>query len=220
VSGRSSIGGGGYEPTGRDFSLLFEHWGSLPDNLRAILNLAIPTVTVSRFRDDFEGSLWGIAVGTGGAANEFPAVALGSSTNAWEIHSIFCQNTGVAVGSVMRSRAHIFTPVFPYNPVLNLNPVGFFVPGFITNRAFSFGSVRGLAGTNPLFPAIQGPQFRGEGITNGAINDTSVSMDERFDPPLRIKQDQTFAIQGLSTNVFAAGMAVSILYNELPPARL
>lgn len=215
-----NVPGGGYQRTGRDFSDLFRQWGSLPDNLRAMLNLAIPVVQVSTFRDDHEGSLWAITTGNAvSAVNEFPAAAFGTSENDWQVHQVVMRHTGFNFGSLAIAAAHIFTPDASYNPVATLNPVGFFAPGLITNFAFTFGTVRGVSGSNPVFAPIRGFETTSGWQTVVFGLDTVTAIDRVFDPPLRIQRDQTLAVQGTTRAATGMFWSVAILYNELPRGR-
>lgn len=211
--------GSGWAQNVRNFQDLFTRWGGAGDNIRGLLNLAIPTVVVDRFRDDSEGSIYGITAFTNGANSEFSSVAFGSAENDWEIHAVTCVIRLVPAPPNFRDYGwHMFTPIAPYNPVLNLNPVGFFQPGLINNRAFTFGTVNAIGGTNPAFPGISGPIGWLQGLT-GSPNFRMMPLDVayRFDPPLRIPRDVTFTVQNLTTFVdIRQEIHVSLLYNERP----
>jgi len=151
---------------------LFGRWGDPRTNLRSMMDGVIPVVIVDRFRDDDEGSLFGISAFTivgAGFPGQFPSISFGSGVNDWELVGFTAVNfnfngqTGAKFGNV-----HLFTPIEPYNPALNLSPVGTFPSGLLMNRSFTFGSVSAIAGYNPVLPAIFGPTVRLRSPTSGA----------------------------------------------------
>jgi hypothetical protein len=175
---------------------------------------------VDRFRGEAEGSLFGITGYTPGAVNEFSSIAFGSAENDWEIHQIawnFQQPGGVGGASVWGY--HVFTPIAPYNPVANINPVGVYSPGLITNKAFTFGTVGAVGGSNPAFAAVRGytPQER---TLNNIVYRLTLPLEamlQAFSPPIRVPRDVTFAFQMTIAFVGAAvPLTVSLVYNERP----
>lgn len=220
MASREPPPGAGWDQNVSDFTDLFLRWGGIGDNIRAIFNLAMPVVLVDRFRGEDEGSLFGIQGFANGANNEFSAVAFGSGVNDWEIHRISVTTQTIPAPMGITDKGwHMFTPIDPYNPVVNLSPVGFFTPGLITNAGFTFGSVQGVGGSNAAFPAVPGPIGYLQGLTSFA-NFTMLPTDVSFggfDPPIRIPADTTFTIQTLTA--FAAArqdLRVSLIYNERP----
>lgn len=211
--------GSGWAQNVKNFTDLFLRWGGAGDNIRGILNLAVPTVVVDRFRDDDEGSIFGLQAVTNGVNNQFSAVAFGSAVNDWELWQITVASQIFPTPATFLDRGwHMFTPIDPYNPVVNLSPVGLFSPGLLLNRAFTFGSVSGVGGANPVSAVPQGPV----GFLQGQNSFTAHNMlplDDhyRFDPPLRIPRDVTFAVQSLIAYAAARiELRVSLWYNERP----
>ncbi len=200
----------------------FGRWGDPRTNLRSMLSGVMPVAVVDRFRDDDEGSIYGINAFSGGTANEFPAVAFGSGTNDWELLAITALWVDWNLAQFSKDfEFHMFTPINPYNPVLTPSPVGFFNNGLLTNRAFTFGTVIALGGTNPNVPVILGPTLnqRQAGVgSTGEFQCFRSASAPVFDPPIRIYRDTTLAIQfigGIGITVPTA-MVCSILYRERP----
>ncbi len=219
-----SAPGIGYTNVGKRTADLFRRWRSSELGLRAMWNAILPVVVVDRYRDDDEGSIYGLTVFTGGNPTEFPSAAFGSGVNDWELLGI---HAGiffpVGASGFANLRAHLFTPILPYNPVVNLNPVGFFSNQLLTNRDFTFGTVQGVGGTNPVLPFQTGFQPGGHHIVSSIGGFFTPiwgfrSNYARFDPPIRIFADVTLAAQLISP-VFgglSTGWEVSILYRERP----
>lgn len=212
--------GSGWNQNTRDFRDLFLRWGGLGGNIKALFDLAMPVVVVDRFRDDSEGSIFGIQAVTNGVNGEFSAVAFGSAVNDWEIHKVVVSHVIIpAPGSIVDKGWHMFTPIDPYNPVATVTPVGFFQPGLILNKAFTFGSVLGVGGANPVSATPQGPLGYLQGLTSFTGIHSMLPLDDhyRFDPPLRVPLDVTFAVQSLVAYGGARmEMRVSLWYNERP----
>ncbi len=88
----------------------------------------------------------------------------------------------------------------------------------ILNKAFTFGTVLGVGGANPVSAAPQGPLLYLQGLTSFATHNM-VPLDDhyRFKPPLRVPRDVTFAVQ--SPVAYAGArqeLRVSLWYNERP----
>jgi len=201
---------------------LFGRWGDPRTNLRSMLSGIIPVAVVDDFRDDDRGSIFGINAFSGGTANEFPAGSFGSPVDDWELLAITAcwvdWNGLVQAGKILEF--HLFTPINPYNPVATLNPAGFFPTGLLTNRAFTFGTVRGLGGTNPAVPPLLGPTIQAFSLTG---NSRDVQLFEQagyptYDPPIRVYKDVTLTVQFIGTIgvVIPTTMVASILYRERP----
>jgi len=208
----------GFAQSTRNFLDLFGRFGDPRRNLRGVADWAQPVVVADRFRDDDEGSVYGIQAFTPGAANEFSSVAFGSAVNDWDCLAFAIEQVG---GGVHQFDVHLFTPIAPYNPVVNLNPVGLFQPGLITDRAFTFRSVQGVGGTAPTLPAIFGPLT--EFFTTNSTGRSSVNMWREggfFNPPIRIYKDVTLCLQQKALGAGGAriDMTCSILYVERPKA--
>lgn len=193
---------------------LFGRWGDSRNQLRGMLDHALPVVVVDTFRDDDEGSVYGIhAFGSSLAAVAFPSVSFGSAVNDWELLAVTSLSySGLALPATIG--IHMFTPVFPYNPALNPSPAFFHPAALINNRAFTLGTVTGLGGNNPLFPPQAGPSLM---PFARAVGDLDFGFPFAFDPPIRVYRDTTLTFQwfGFPAN---AGLSifVDILYRERP----
>jgi len=168
-----------WNPTARNFIELADRWGTPSGrNINSLLSGVIPVTVVERFRDDLQGSLYGITAETDGDFNEFSACLFTSLTRAWEIHSVnvsWPRVSGVApVQQTYLEGLHVFNPISPYNPVIN-NTAGFFRPGLINNREFNFGTVLGISGTNG-FPPI----FLGATLCDNMVRVTPNFANETF----------------------------------------
>jgi len=188
-----------------------------------MMDSVLPVVVVDRFRDDDEGSIFGINAFCSGTANEFPSCSFGSGENDWELLAITALwvDWNLLISSSKTLEFHLFTPINPYNPVQTPAPAGFFQTGLLTNRAFTFGTVIGLGGTNPAPPTIPGPTLN-EFIfpaSQGTIrNCFEAQPGPVYDPPIRIYRNVTLTIQFIGTIgvVIPTRMVCSILYRERP----
>lgn len=201
---------------------LFGRWGDPRTNLGSMLSGIIPVAVVDDFRDDDRGTIFGINAFSTGTPNEFPAVSFGSNANDWELLAITALWVDFfsPVSTLRFVEFHIFTPIDPYNPVATPAPAAFFQTGLITNRAFTFGTVFGLGGSNVDVPGLIGPTINWrQRVTSGLI--TNVLKEQSwpvFDPPIRIYKDVTLSIQFIGTIGVTIGtrMVASILYRERP----
>lgn len=205
---------------------LFGRWGDPRTNLRSMLSGIIPVAVVDDFKDDDRGSIFGINAFSAGTANEFPAVSFGSTVNDWEllaITSLWVDWRGLVAGG-KDFEFHMFTPINPYNPVATASPVGFFPTGLLTNRAFTFGTVVGLGGTNPAPPVLLGPALQWHELSSDSriLNVFRFAAFPHFDPPIRIYRNVTLTIQFIGTIgvVIPTQMVCSILYRERPKVSL
>ncbi len=196
---------------------LFGRWGDSRSQLRGILDHVVPVIVVDRFRDDTEGSVFGLHARGGSVGLEFPSVSFGSAVNDWELLAVTslsysATNTPSTVG------IHLFTPIFPYNPALNPSPVGFFSPALINNRAFTFGTVTAVGGSNPAFPPIAGPTLMPFVLGQLTLDFT---QPIHFDPPIRVYRDTTLTFQWFGdTTPVGLSIFVDILYVERPKVSL
>jgi len=216
--------GAGWFPIVRNFQDFFGRFASYTTNLRAVANWVLPVTVIDRFRGDDEGSLFGIEVFTPSAVSQFPACAFGSADLDFEVWAI-CFGFIVPPGFTSGADApiHVFTPIAPYNPIVNLNPVGVFVPGLITNAAFSFGAVQGAGGSNIALPLVRGHGLHYGRVFSSTVTTTYPGSNEgaggyhQFNPPIRVRKDSTLAVQSQFANVGDTfPMRVSILYNQRP----
>lgn len=192
---------------------LFGRWGDSRTQLRSLLDVAVPVVVVDRFRDDTEGSIFGIHARGGSVGLEFPSVSFGSAVNDWELHAV----TSLSYSSTSTPSTvgiHLFTPIFPYNPALNPSPVGIFRPALINNRAFTFGTVQAVGGSNPAFPPAAGPSLM-PFVFGGSTLDFFQPF--AFDPPIRVYRDTTLTFQWFGdTSPTGLSIFIDILYVERP----
>jgi len=141
-------------------------WGTLrQENFRGVLNAVIPVSIVDRFRDNDEGSVFGIRVRSNGISQalgpgELTAVVFFSNDPNVEfhVHSINWDYEFDTLNAVLAQQAMgvmMYTPILPHNPVI-ISPVGLFVPGLLTTDNFTFGSIRGLAGRSTQFATLDG----------------------------------------------------------------
>lgn len=192
---------------------LFGRWGDSRSQLKSMLDVAVPVVVVDRFRDDDEGSVYGIRASGGSSNFDVPSVSFGSGVNDWELLAVTQLGYSSATLPVTVG-VHMFTPIFPYNPALVVDPVGFFLPGLITNRAFTFGTVSALGGNNPARPFVTGPQLMP--FVFGSTNLDSFPAFS-FDPPIRVYRDTTLTFQWTGApQPTGLAVLVSILYRERP----
>lgn len=193
---------------------LFGRWGDSRRMLRGMLDHVVPVVVVDRFRDDDEGSIYGIHIrGSNAGTTGIPSCSWGSAINDWECLALTALSySATAVPTTIGM--HIFSPIFPYNPAATISPAGFRVPGLINNRAFTLGTVQGVGGFNASFPANVGPNVFP--FLRGAST-VSASEPIYFDPPLRIYRDTTLTVQW-NGDTFFGGMSISVdmLYRERP----
>lgn len=225
---------------------LFRRWGAKA-NLRGIWDSVIPVIVVDRFRGPEEGSLRAITGESQGAPSEFPACTLTGLPDAegrfrteivihrmaaWKKNFSFVQ-PGPPVNT--NSDVHLFTAVAPYDPVVNLNPVGGFESGMNLDPPFTRGTVRMLCGSNPAIPAQIGlmlTHFNAErSLTGGEpypIDDDfnrTVDTPRRhetnwidFNPPLRLPAGANLTIQWLNaatgTPAAQMGLRWTVLYHE------
>jgi len=198
---------------------LFGRWGDPRTNLRSMLDSVLPVQIVDRFRDDDEGSLYGLTAFVSNAfPGQFPSVSFGSAVNDWELLCIAEITPVFSTGALLGSGFHIFTPIEPYNPAVNLSPVGFFRAGLLTNRAFTFGTVSGIGGYNPVLPAIFGAQCGGKfQMGNGSGIFFSWQDYGHLDSPIRVYRDVTLTVQFLGPLApGTTGFTCGIIYRERP----
>lgn len=204
---------------------LFGRWGDSRTNLTQMLDGVLPVVVVDRFRDDDEGSIFGISAFSDGAFNEHPTISFGSSVNDWELLGV--TQAGVNWNlkpATFNYQIMMFTPISPYNPATTINPLGFFVSGILLDRSFTFGSVQGIGGAVAVPPVIFGPDISGPSrvaVTSSAPFQQAAGFSPWTFEPIRIFRDVTLTFM-LVLNPAAGfgfappGMSISILYRERP----
>lgn len=162
----SFVPGVGFRPFARNMIGWAREWGTLrQENFRAVFNAVIPVSVVDRFRDNDEGSVFGLRVISGGISQalgpgEITAIIFFSTDPNVEfhVHSVnwhYDFDTTNAVFRIVEMGVMMYTPIAPHNPVA-IAPVGLFVPGLITTEMFTFGSVRGIAGRSTVDATVPG----------------------------------------------------------------
>ncbi len=221
------------------FQRFFRHWGAKA-NLRGVFNFVQPVAVVDRSYGPDEGALRGLTGESLGAPVEFPAVFFGGLPDADGIirvdmflHALKAWKTtaGFNLPGGYPDEFHLFTPEFPYDPVVNLNPVGLFVPGLNLDDPLSRGRVGMLGGSNPalsrtglefIFVAPSSDLFIGSLLPFGVGRFTADTPDppggfQVFDPPLRIPAGSGVSVQWRHRGAPAfetLGLRCSILYHE------
>jgi hypothetical protein len=150
-------------PHSRNMLSWARQWGTpFGQNFRSVLNSVIPVSVVDRYRDNEEGSVYGMTVDGPdiGLQARFAACVFSSIDNDVEfhVHSVnwwYGIDSDVASAVAQNVGVQMFIPIAPFNPVVT-DTVGLFVPGLITDEQFTFGSVRALAGSSNSRPAIDG----------------------------------------------------------------
>jgi len=244
----------GFSRTTKRFQNLFRRWGGEKANLRGIWDQVLPVIIVDRFRGPDEGSLRAITGESQGASVEFPAIFFGALPDPdgtirveVEIHKMAVWKANfsdLANGppALTNGDFHLFTPIEPYDPVVNLNPVGQFVPGLNLDPPFTLGRVRMIAGSNPALPIDVGLQLTHFNTRFPLRIETPLpsTMDHDrlvtvptvyktdwidFNPPLRLPagplgKSGGIACQWLNnsaaTPLARLGMRWTVLYNERP----
>jgi len=243
-------------PSTKPFQILFRRWGG-KWNLRGIWDSVLPVIVVDRFRGPDEGSLRAITGESRGFPSQFPAIFFGALPDPdgtirveVEIHKMAIWkrnfNDQAAPGINTNSDFHLFTPIEPYNPVLNLSPVGQFVPGLNLDPPFTLGTVRMIGGANPVLPIDVGLLLTHFNIQHPQRIETALPIDMDFDrlfpghisqpnvyrtpwidfdPPLRLPagplgKSGGIALQWLNNSASVVdgrlGIRWTVLYNERP----
>jgi hypothetical protein len=138
---------------------MFRRWGSHATNIRGVFNGILPVQLVERYRNDEEASVWGLYAETAanaGLTGYSPAIVLGSLDDRVEIEILgwqaWYQFTAATSPGAFNMFAHLMTPILPYNPVGGgLFPSGAWVPGLITNEAFTRSTAFAITGFVQIF---------------------------------------------------------------------
>lgn len=210
-------------PPVRSMRNFFGTYGTTTGSIRGVLNGIIPVAMVDRYRDDDEGSLFGMTVTAQGDANDHSTVAFGSSQNDWELVAAnwgWFWPLGHPSGTVMMGNIMMYTPPSTFQPITTFRPSGIFVPGLTPDWSFTFGSVNGFAGYNPNLPPIFGSfPFESHAKTTSStlLNSVDFNWQEAvFDPPIRIYRDVVLAFTQIETFSRDMDLTVSIRYRERP----
>jgi hypothetical protein len=143
----------------KDLSRLFRRWGSHSTNIRGVFNGILPVQIVDRWRDDEEGSIYGIYAETEGTVatiGDHPAIVMGSLDERVEVELLGFQVWYRWISTppvLLNPIIHLFTPnTAVYNPVEYLSPVGVWKPGLVLNYGFDQPSAFMLTGYSNLMP--------------------------------------------------------------------
>jgi hypothetical protein len=207
-------------PGGRSLRNWFGRWGTAGGDIRGLWNGIIPVALVDRFRDDTEGSLYGMTMTANVAANQHASFAMGSVVDDWELHQLQVGWFFPGALSTTVWNHMVYTPLSGFNPVPTPAPVGQFVPGLVTNFAFTFGSVFGVAGHNPSLPTPFGffPFTTKSASSLAPVGSTNFQAGpaHRFDPPIRIFRSVTLGVITVETVSNAVDMTMTALYTIRP----
>lgn len=203
----------------------FKRWGAI-GNLRSIWNSVVPVAQVDRWRNEEEGTFYGMSVASYGAANNYTAAALvaptgqpGYPNTILEVQRInISWQVPAAVGQI-NVDFHVMSPETGYNPIATLNPVGIYRAGLSTQPAGGWGSATGFGGyTNTL--SAQGTGYRLQLFTTSAPTvgywfTVSSLVSQPFDPPLRFMQGRPCVVQWRYRHATVPfWLIVSFLYRE------
>ena len=222
------VSGLGIEQSTRRYQGFFGRWGAKA-NLRGVLNYVLPVAVVDRFQGIEEGSYRAITAITDGALNEYPACFFGGISGVTTRDDVELEIVQIRVALGVDALtppgynlvAHMFTPIAPYNPVTNLNPVGTFLPGMMLDPAFTRGSMIGFGGSNPALSADTGFVLSAHESLTGTLStafylfDLFGDRDGQLREPLRLPVGAGLAFQwkyravGIRTRMMA-----SLLYRE------
>lgn len=206
----------------RTFRNLFGRYGITGGSIRGLYSGLLPVVVADRYRDDTEGSLFGITLYAEVIAGAYAAFALGSADDDWEIHHA---NLGTYVWTTpavnMVRNFMVYTPDFTYVPVSIPAPAGLWEPGLNTNFPFTLSSVRGVAGYNAGVPSRFGHfPFRSISQTTSPFftyNSTFfLETQVHFDPPIRVYRDVTLGFLCVESNPLPFDAMLSLLYTVRP----
>lgn len=202
----------------RTFVNFFGRYGTVAGAIRGVWNGIIPVAVVDRYRDDTEGSLFGMTLFNSVPVGAVGAFAMGSPTNDWELLSMNWSLLTTGAGAAFIYECMVYTPDASYVPVVTPSPAGLFVPGLNTDWSFTLASLRGVGGHNPTFPARLGffplpSSVSAVGVVDGTFRANAFT----FDPPLRVYRNVTLGAIISPANPFAATSSVlTILYRERP----
>lgn len=210
-------GGFSYKRPTRIFRNFFGRYGSVGASIRGVWDGIIPVAVVDRYRDDTEGSHYGLRVNYIASGNTgFAAIAMGSPSDDWELDQLTIGAFVPSFTNVQAITAMIYTPDAFYVPVVNPQPATISTPGLQTDFSFTLGSVTGVGGWNPTLPARWG-HILGPSIPITAASPGSTIYETyRFNPPIRVYRDVTLGILFLNNDTAGYSGTVSALYRIRP----
>lgn len=197
---------------------LFGRYGITGGQIRGLYSGIVPVAVVDRYRDDSEGSLYGMTMVNVTGVLQYPAFAMGSGVDDWEVLALNCGGYFPSpMGFDDWLVPFVYSPDSTYLPVVTVNPLGFYEPGLVTNWSYTLGSVQGLCGSNPTLPPRIGFYPTGTYQTRLDVGTSTQGNAFAFDPPLRVYRDTTLgiildiALTGTTPSFF-----VSVLYRIRP----
>jgi len=202
----------------RSFRNFFGRYGTTRGSIRGIWNGLIPVAVVDRYRDDTEGSVFGITWPSSTPASMLPAFAFGSPTDDWELLQINVGEFNSAAGASEQFHYMLYTPDSTYIPVQNAAPALIGTPGLNNDFAFTLGSVTAIGGWNPaVLPARDGYVFSANTVRGPAfLFGIGWRSPTTFDPPIRVYRDVTLGVIGRNISLSSRNPWVSILYRIRP----
>lgn len=201
----------------RSFRNFFGRYGTTSGSIRGVLNAVIPVAVVDRFRDDTEGSLFGLTMATTVPAGRLCAFAMGSAADDWELLAANVGEIGIRLPTEFSTDFMVYTPDSTYIPVGLPSPVGFWEPGLNTDWSFTLSSVSGISGSNAALPARFGfMPFRSVDEPQPAPGNRYQEHAARFDPPIRVYRDVTLGILADRALGGVNSFTCTILYRTLP----
>ena len=219
----------------KDFSKLFRRWGGHSGNLRGIFNGILPVQIIDRYRNDEEGSFWGLYAETScpvSRSGYSPAIVFGSLSENVEIEILGWQAwyrfTVNGAPGAFNMFAHLMTPILPYNPIgAGLSPGGVWIPGLVTNDAFTRSTAFALTGYVQIFSSnpdnygyVFSNTYKATYITNAWQSLADQAGSFNLERPIRMTPGLSMAWQASNPFDTFSGqqrrmeLAVSILYRE------
>lgn len=201
----------------RSFRNFFGRYGTTVGAIRGVWNGIIPVAVVDRYRDDTEGSLFGINAVAIVPANRHPAFAFGSPSEDWELLSCNFGTFNDGAGITERIEYFVYTPDATYTPVDVPSPAVFWTPGLNLDWSFTLSSVTGLGGHNAALPPRWGFHVQ-ESELVGPGQYVGIGWREAhvFDPPLRVYRDVTLGFIQVQARLVASQSWCDILYRMRP----
>lgn len=204
----------------------FQRWG-IKGQLRSIWNTVLPVAVVDHYRSEDLGSHRALTVQCNGNINQYPTCMLvnpggrpGTADIIIEVDRMNGARLTNAAGANQQIEIHIFSPSVAYNPVLNLNPIGLYLPGLTTHPSNTWGQTVGIAGTNPaLSPDPIGYVFEKwiQSLVTANWWYSNHNQVIRFDPPIRLYPGHALAYQWRHKEVAASCyLFATFLYREYP----
>jgi hypothetical protein len=205
----------------RSFRNFFGTYGTTQGSIRGVLNAIVPVAIVDRYRDDDEGSLFGMTCTAAVPSNKYAAFSFGSVADDWELYAMnFGASWSNVPGNWSLHTLMIYTPDSTYQPVQHFAPAGIWVPGMNTDWSFTLGSVTGITGYNDTLPARFGTMpFKSD--TKGSTSPIYATVrfqnpEVVFDPPIRVYRDVSLSVVNVEAVSKQVDVTVSLRYRIRP----